>query len=194
MTMEIRQLQEAEIPAAAELAQGVFGFDLQRTITDEKLTEYFYDYANEGSLTNRFRCGQIFLWGVFEGPQLCGISSMQPEGHITMLYVYPAFRQRGYGKNLLKTMRIFARKVLGLEKVTVCAMPAWTTKYFTRNGFTALGYQPNPEFVNLEAKTQEAMYPVKKLGGKRVAALVIVTIVLVLAVSIGFLSFYTPAA
>lgn len=193
--MEIRQLQEQEIPAAAELAQGVFGLDLQRTIADQNLTEYFYDYANEGSLTNRMRCGQIILWGVFEGEQMCGISSMQPEGHITMLYVYPAFRRRGYGKSLLEAMRRFAREVLGLEKVTVSAMPAWTTSYFTRNGFTALQVQPHPEFVNLEAKTVNAsMYPVKKIPGKIIALVIAITIVLILAVSIGFLSLYTPAA
>jgi ribosomal protein S18 acetylase RimI-like enzyme len=193
--MEIRQLQENEIPVAAELAQGVFGLDLQRTITDEKLTGFFYDYANEGSLTNRVRCGQIILWGVFEGNQMCGVSALQPEGHITMLYVYPAFRRRGYGKALLDTMRTFAKKTLGLERVTVSALPAWTASYFTRNGFTVLAAQPHPEFANLEAPTkQEAMYPVRKLGAKRVAALVIVTVVLILAVSIGFLSLYTPAA
>jgi GNAT superfamily N-acetyltransferase len=193
--MEIRQLQENEIPAAAELAQGVFGFDLQRTIKDEKLIGGFYDYANEGSLTNRLRCGQLLIWGVFEGGQMCGVSAMQTEGHITMLYVYPAFRERGYGKELLRTMRRFARTALGLEKVTVCAMPAWTATFFSRNGFTALAAQPHPEFVYFEADTKpEAMYPVRKIGGKRMAALIVITIVLILAVSIGFLSLYNPVA
>jgi GNAT superfamily N-acetyltransferase len=191
--MEIRRLQEAEIPAASELAQGVFGFDLRRTITDGKLADYFYDYANAGSLTNRLKSGQLVMWGVFDGPQMCGVSAIQPEGHITMLYVYPAFRRRGYGKSLLRTMRIFAREALKLDRVTVSAMPAWTANYFTRNGFHALASQVHPEFVNLEAKTmQEALYPVRKLRGRTVACVLLVTLVLILAVSFGFLFFYTP--
>jgi ribosomal protein S18 acetylase RimI-like enzyme len=192
MTMEIRQLQEYEIPAAAELVQGVFGFDLQRTIRDEKLIEGFYDYANEGSMTNRIRCGQLILWGAFEGPDLCGVSGMQPEGHITMLYVYPRFRRMGCGRELLQAMRAFAKNSLGLDRVTVSAMPAWTANYFTRNGFTVLASQANPEFVNLEAGAmKESVYPVKKIRGGTLAAVIVTTVVLILAVSIGFLCVYT---
>jgi GNAT superfamily N-acetyltransferase len=192
--MEIRQLQENEISAASELAQGVFGFDLRRAISDERLAESFYDYTNAGSLTNRLRSGQLHIWGVFDGVQLCGISAMQPEGHITMLYVYPAFRQRGYGKALLRTMRIFARGVLGLDKVTVCAMPAWTANYFMHNGFSPLAAQPHPEFVNLEAPViRETVYPVRKIRGGTLAAVIVITVVLILAVSIGFFCFYAPS-
>jgi ribosomal protein S18 acetylase RimI-like enzyme len=192
MTMEIRQLQEHEIPAAAELVQGVFGFDLQRTIQDEKLIQGFYDYANEGSMINRIRCGQLLLWGAFEGPDLCGVSGMQPEGHITMLYVYPRFRRRGCGRELLQAMRAFAKNTLGLDRVTVCAMPAWTTNYFTRNGFTVLASQTNPEFVNLEAGAmKESVYSVRKIRGGTLAAVIVTTVVLILAVSIGFLCIYT---
>jgi ribosomal protein S18 acetylase RimI-like enzyme len=189
--MEIRQLQEHEIPAAAELVQGVFGFDLQRTIQDEKLIQGFYDYANEGSMTNRVHCGQLILWGAFEGVDLCGVSGMQPEGHITMLYVYPRFRRMGCGRGLLQAMRAFAKNTLGIDRVTVSAMPAWTANYFTRNGFSVLASQANPEFVNLEAGAmKEAVYPVKKIRGGTLAAVIVITVVLIFAVSIGFLSVY----
>jgi GNAT superfamily N-acetyltransferase len=117
---------------------------------------------------------------------------MQPEGHITMLYVYPRFRRMGCGRELLQAMRAFAKNSLGLDRVTVCAMPAWTTNYFTRNGFTVLASQTNPEFVNLEAGAmKESVYPVRKIRGGTLAAVIVTTVVLILAVSIGFLCLYT---
>ena len=189
--MEIRILSLDEIPAAAELAQGVFGFDLRRTITDQSLVRSFDEYANTENLTKMVSEGRLHMWGAFEGGNMCGISAMQPEGHITMLYVYPFFRKRGYGKQLLLTMRRFARDRYKLDKVTVCAMPSWTTNYFIRNSFFVLASRPHPEFVNLEAKTlQEVIYPVKPIRGRTLAALILGTIALILIASIGFLSFY----
>jgi hypothetical protein len=71
-------------------------------------------------------------------------------------------------------------------------MPAWTANYFTRNGFTVLASQANPEFVNLEAGAmKEAVYPVKKIRGGTLAAVIVTTVVLIFAVAIVFLWFYT---
>ena len=189
--MEIRILRLDEIPAAAELAQGVFGFDLRRTITDQGLVRSFDEYANTENMTKMISEGRLHMWGAFEGGNMCGISAMQPEGHITMLYVYPFFRRRGYGKQMLLTMRRFAKDHYRLDKVTVCAMPSWTTNYFIRNSFSLLASRPHPEFVNLEAKTlQEVIYPVKPIRGRTLAALILGTIALILIVSIGFLCLY----
>ncbi len=139
---EIRMLQIEEIPQAVELAQGVFGFDLRQTITDPQMIRFFEEYTTLENLTSMVSGKKLYMWGVFEGPQLCAMSAMQPEGHITMLYVYPYFRKKRYARQLLDTMRRFAKQTLGLERVTACALPAWTASFFVHNGFWQLPMQP----------------------------------------------------
>lgn len=139
---EIRMLRTEEIPQAAELAQGVFGFDLRQTITDPQMIRYFEEYAAAEHLTDMASQKKLYLWGIFESEQLCGMSAMQPEGHITMLYVYPYFRRKRFARQLLDAMRRFAKQSLGLERVTACAFPAWTALYFIKNGFWQLPMQP----------------------------------------------------
>lgn len=149
---EIRMLQIEEIPQAVELAQGVFGFDLRQTITDPQMIRFFEEYTAVENLTGMVSQQRLYMWGIFEAAQLCGMSAMQPEGHITMLYVYPYFRKKKYARQLLDMMRRFAKQSLGLERVTACALPAWTATYFIKNGFWQMRMQQS----NTTAQTAAA--------------------------------------
>lgn len=215
--MEIRILNEADVARAVELAQGVFDFDLSKIIEDKSLVSGFKEYSSVEHLSQMMRENLVTLWGVFDQGHMCGMSAMQPEGHITMLYVYPVFRRRGYAKQLLHAMRIYAANQYGLKKVTVSAMPIGTAPFFIRNGFDELGlqlyspevvrairtspgaicYQPDlssqPGFINLEAKTiQEVEYPVKRISGKTVGIIVAVTVAAILLIIVAFLLQYHP--
>lgn len=201
---EIRMLQIEEIPQAVELAQGVFGFDLRQTITDPQMIRFFEAYTTVENLTGMVSQRRLYMWGIFEAAQLCGMSAMQPEGHITMLYVYPYFRKKKYARQLLDMMRRFAKQSLGLERVTACALPAWTADYFIKNGFWQMQVQQNattaqtaaaqnqtPGFVYVEAKTlNDVVYPVKKIPGKALAATIILTILAITAVIVVYFGIY----
>lgn len=201
---EIRMLQIEEIPQAVELAQGVFGFDLRQTITDPQMIRFFEAYTTVENLTGMVSQRRLYMWGIFEAAQLCGMSAMQPEGHITMLYVYPYFRKKKYARQLLDMMRRFAKQSLGLERVTACALPAWTADYFIKNGFWQMQVQQNatiaqtaaaqnqtPGFVYVEAKTlNDVVYPVKKIPGKALAATIILTILAIIAVIVVYFGIY----
>lgn len=201
---EIRMLQIEEIPQAVELAQGVFGFDLRQTITDPQMIRFFEAYTTVENLTGMVSQRRLYMWGIFEAAQLCGMSAMQPEGHITMLYVYPYFRKKKYARQLLDMMRRFAKQSLGLERVTACALPAWTADYFIKNGFWQMPEQQNtataqpaatqnqtPGFVYVEAKTlNDVVYPVKKIPGKALAATIILTILAIIAVIVVYFGIY----
>lgn len=197
-------LQIEEIPQAVELAQGVFGFDLRQTITDPQMIRFFEAYTTVENLTGMVSQRRLYMWGIFEAAQLCGMSAMQPEGHITMLYVYPYFRKKKYARQLLDMMRRFAKQSLGLERVTACALPAWTADYFIKNGFWQMHVQQNtataqtaatqsqtPGFVYVEAKTlNDVVYPVKKIPGKALAATIILTILAIIAVIAAYFGMY----
>lgn len=189
--MVIRLLQIEEIPMAISLARGVFDYELRPSITDERLLRYVYEYVNEENTKNMIMSHTLYAWGAFEGNNICGISAMQPEGHINMLYVHPYFRKRGIGKKLLREMRWFAKEQYGLERVTVSAMPTWTTRYFLRNSFSPLAGNAHADYVYLEAKTiHEVRYPVKPIRGKTIAVIISIAVIMILAISIAFLTSY----
>ena len=184
--MEIRILQENEIPQAAKITQGVFDFCLSGSITDQSLVDGFLEYSKEVHIRRMAAEEKVILWGVFEQGQMAGMSAMQAEGHITMLYVLPAFQRRGYGKRLLETMRIYGRGSLGLEYVTVNAMPVYTAAYFLKRKFVQMNNTPGDcPFVPMYAGTIEDVQYEKKelsqgwilgttLGGLAVCAIVVV--------------------
>lgn len=191
--MEINILQKEQIPAAVGIARGVFEFDLKRTIADQNLVRFFEEYVTEPNLMRMVEEKNVTVWGVYEAGQMCGVSAMQSEGHITMLYVFPFYRKRGFGKRLLTSMREYAKATYHLDTVTVCALPAWTHTYFVKNGFTPLATQVHPEYVNLEAKTlATTAYPIKKIKGKTLAIIILTTILFVILTVVAYFAFAVP--
>jgi GNAT superfamily N-acetyltransferase len=84
-----------------------------------------------------------FPFAVTEANQLVGVSGMQSDGMITMLYVLPQWQNRGCGSRLLKVMREYGKDVCGFPKVTVNANPAWTSFYFAKKGFVHVNANKN---------------------------------------------------
>ena len=86
-------------------------------------------------------------------------------GHITMLYVHPHFLRRRIAKKLVTKARIYAKMELGLDMVTVNAMPPETAGYFRRIGFTDINQYTAPDalFIPLSAKSiKQVEYEKKK--------------------------------
>lgn len=164
--MEIRILTEQEISKALSLARGVFDFCVGGNVPDPQLVDGFMEYSSENNIRRMQADGSITLWGAFEQGQMAGMSAMQKEGHITMLYVFPVFQRRGIGRQLLKTMRAYGRSAYGHSYVTVNAMPIYTAAYFQKRGFAqikqAAGGCP---YVSMKAKTiKEVAYEKKELS------------------------------
>lgn len=190
--MEIRILTANEIPQALTLAQGVFDFCLGSSVPDPRLVQGFMEYSAEAKMTDMAAKGEITLWGAFEQGQLAGMSAMQKEGHITMLYVLPAFQRRGLGKSLLTTMRTYAKSRYGYSYVTVNAMPVYTAAYFQKRKFQQMNQvPPGCPFVSMQAKTiEEVSYEKKEIPtgwaiGASVGGLLICT-----AIAVAFMVSY----
>ena len=167
--MEIKFLNEQAIPQAVYVARGVFDHQIRGAIMDASLTQAFDEYVNEESLRKLYLEGRLFLWGIYADGQLCAVSGMQREGHITMLYVLPFYRKRKMGISLLKEMKRYAADVLGLDRLTVNALPAWSAGFFQRGGFRQMDPRQGgmSRFVCMEAKiAKETTYPIKPLSEK----------------------------
>lgn len=163
--MEIRNLEEHEIPQALALAQGVYDFCLSGSVPDPQLTRGFKEYSSAERIGSMVSENSITLWGAFEQGQMAGMAAMQKEGHITMLYVLPAFQRRGIGRQLLTTMRSYARSRYGYSYVTVNAMPVFTAAYFQKRKFEQMGQVPmGCPYVSMRAKTiDEVSYEKKEI-------------------------------
>lgn len=136
--MEIRILQETELANAAGLSRYVFDNCVKYRMEFPQTIEFVEDYLTADNLLKLYGEGKLVVWGVFVDEQLVGVSGMQSDGMITMLYVLPQCCGKGYGSSLLNTMRVYGKSVLGKEKIFVNATPAWASTYFVKQGFAFL--------------------------------------------------------
>lgn len=133
--MIYRIIREQEIAEAANLARYVFDTCLRGGVRDRETLAFVEDYLRADHLHQKVQNNQLVMWGVWDESGLCAVSGMQPEGHITMLYVTPDAQKHKIAKELLRTMRAYARNEWHLKRVSVNALPAWTSNYFERRGF-----------------------------------------------------------
>lgn len=187
--MDIRILSVQELPFAVNLSRYTFEHCLQRSIMQQEMIRGFYQYVSLENLSKLMQSKRINIWGVWMNGQLVGVSAMQAEGHITMLYIAPYCQRRGMGKALLKEMRKCAADVLCCKVVTVNAMPVWTENYFRRQGFQRIQMQqPGAPYVSLSAPViKEVSYPIKPMKPGIVAAVIGGFVVLILLIAFGFM-------
>ena len=141
--MEIRILQNEEINIAAGLSRFVFDNCLRNRMEYPQTIAYVEEYIAEENLKTLCEEAKLRLWGVFDDGRLVGVSGMQSDGMITLLYVLPQWQNKGYGSRLLKAMREYGKEVCGFTKITVNANPAWTSFYFAKRGFAHVNANQN---------------------------------------------------
>ncbi len=190
--MDIRILNEQELPLAVNLSRYTFEYCLQRSIMQQDLIAGFYQYVSVENLYDLIQSKRINIWGAWMNGQLVGVSAMQAEGHITMLYIAPFCQRRGIGKALLKEMRTFAADVLCAKVVTVNVMPIWASAYFERQGFLRIQMQQiGAPYISLSAPViKEVSYPIKPMKPGIVAAVIGGFVFLILLISFGFMLIY----
>lgn len=191
--MEIRFLQEEEIANAAGLSRFVFDNCLRARMEFPQTLSFVESYLTESNLRTQKAEEGLLLWGVFESGQLLGVSGMQKDGLITMLYVLPQCFRRKYGTNLLETMRIYARDVLGLSQVTVNANPAFTSYYFKKQGFQPITSKQNAPapFISMYATSDSLLFCKKRhVSGGVIAAAIIGCVLFATILGCGFMVWY----
>ena len=163
--MKAQILTEDQIPEALSIARGVFDYCLRNSINNPKMVQAFEQYSHQDYLKHMMEENYLVMWGAYDQGTIVGMSAMQTEGHITMLYVHPMYQRRGIGKKLLEEMRKYAKSVYNLSIVTVNAMPVWTENYFARRKFSRMNVMPNNDFISMQAVAiDEVTYEKKPLS------------------------------
>ena len=191
--MEIRILQEEELANAAGLSRYVFDNCVKYRMEFEQTTRYVEDYLTAENLVKLYKEEKLIVWGVFEQEQMVGVSGMQIDGMITMLYILPQCFRRGYGCGLLREMRRYAKEILGKEIITVNATPAWISTYFTKQGFAFVNKQQDMRvpYVTLYSKTDvPATMQKKHVSGKVIAGAIVGCFLFATVACFAFLLWY----
>ena len=136
--MEIRILRIEEMKNATGLSRYVFDTCLRNRMEYSQTIAFVEEYLTEENFTKLFLERKLILWGLFEGEQMVGVSGMQSDGLITVLYILPQCQNRGYGSEMLKVMQAYAKDICRFKKVTLNATPAWTSFFFGNKGFSNL--------------------------------------------------------
>lgn len=165
--MEIRKIKRNEIPDACRLSHMVYEMAIRRNRpADEQTHKFFYEYMTETNISSCCDSGELIIWAAFDKRFMAAVCAMTKIGHITMLYVHPHFLRRRIAKKLVTKARIYAKMELGLDMVTVNAMPPETAGYFRRIGFTDINQYTAPDalFIPLSAKSiKQLEYEKKKV-------------------------------
>jgi len=173
--MVVRILQDTEIKIASGLSRYVFDYCLRNRMNYPQTIAFVEEYIAEDNLTKLYHACDLILWGAFEGEELVGVSGLQRDGLITMLYVLPQHHNKGYGSRLLKEMREYVKTVCDFSRITVNANPAWTSGYFAKMGFRNVNANQDMHapFVPMYALPNQVSYEGKRSVSKRVIALAV---------------------
>ena len=131
--MEIRVLREDELMHASGLSRYVFDTCLRNRMEFTQTIPFVENYISETNIKEMVLENKLVVWGAFEQQQLVGVSGLQTDGMITLLYVLPQYSRRRCGMRLLSVMKEYAYTVLHLNRIIVNATPAWTAMYFSNN-------------------------------------------------------------
>lgn len=177
--MNIRMLREEELIHASGLSRYVFDTCLRNRMEFTQTIPFVENYIAEANLKNMCQENKLIVWGAFEEEQLVGVSGLQTDGMITLLYVLPQYAHRNCGSSLLTAMREYAKDVLHLTKVVVNATPAWTAPYFQKHGFSMVNPNTNLRvpFVPMQAFSDKTAFQKKERISVRTIAWAIIACV-----------------
>lgn len=151
--MEIRLLYRNEVQMAVYTAHEVFEACVKPYAKTQQEIDWYYSYVRVENLWQELSAGRLFLWGAFEGGQMCAVSAMQDVGHITMLYVKPQYARRHIGEQLMNQMCAYAAGQLHKQCVTINVMPVSAAAYFYHIGFVLTQGAPlGNSYVPLERR------------------------------------------
>ena len=191
--MEIRILQIEELANAAGLSRFVFDNCVRNRMEFVQTAAFVEEYLSLDNLTAMCQEQKLTIWAAFEMGQMVGVSGLQSDGMITMLYILPQYARRGFGSALLSTMREFAKDVYGFEQVTVNATPAWASTYFASQGFVFRDPKQNMHvpYVTMDAFSNKIqMFKKNYVSGKFIGITVVVCFLLATIIGCAYMAHY----
>lgn len=126
--MQIRLIKEPELWNAMNLCHQIFMQQVAPGYSPEGIKS-FEDFLAFEKQLEWYRNQERFTFGAFDGSILCGISQMDVDGHISLLFVEPHHQKEGIGTTLVYEMSRMAQQHFGCKILTVNAAPSAAEAY-----------------------------------------------------------------
>lgn len=185
--MKITKINGPDIGVALQVSRNIFYQTIAPFAENRQIIDYFEEYLQR--VGQELAAGRLTLWGAIINNCIVGVSALNTQGHITMMYVNQADWRKGIGKKLIKEMRVFAYNEYGLEEITVNVMPVWAAGFFYSCGFAPLSTTDNgiDLFIPLKIKAKkEIRYKRREISTKAVLLNVFIFLAIILATIIWY--------
>ena len=185
--MKIIKINGPDISVAIQVSRNIFYQTIAPFAQSRQIIDYFEEYLQ--TVEQEVAAGRLTLWGAIMNNCIVGVSALNTQGHITMLYVNQPDWHKGIGKKLIKEMRTFAYNEYRLEEITVNAMPVWTAGFFYSCGFAPVSatYSGNEIFIPLKIKVKkEIRYKRRAISTKAVLLNVFIFLAIIMATIIWY--------
>lgn len=126
--MQIRLIRETELWNAMNLCYRIFMQQVAPRYSPEGIKN-FEDFLAFEKQLEWHRNQERFTFGAFEGSILCGVSQMDTDGHISLLFVETHRQKEGMGTALVYEMARMAQQRFGCKILTVNAAPSVAEAY-----------------------------------------------------------------
>ncbi len=135
--MRVRPYAAADLETLIALFRASVRTVARRDYTFEQVLAWSPDEIDGNNWL--LRLGASSTWLAAEGTRVTGFISMEPEGHLDMLYVHPDFLRRGVASALLRRAE---RSACSQGVVTLSTEASITARpFFERHGFRLIAPQ-----------------------------------------------------
>lgn len=187
--MYVKRLQNSEILDGMHLVWEVFAEEIAPTYTPQGV-ETFRQFIKMDNFMPKMEERGIVMFGAVEGTELCGITAVQNDGHILLLFVRKSWQKRGVAKMLTEAVYQHCTTRLSLTRLTVRAFPG-AVEVYRHMGFREIAPEQDEDgirFVPMERMVSlEDIKPQKTKTSNKGLIIGVVVIVVVLFVLLGLL-------
>lgn len=194
--MYIRRLDEREVLEALHLAWEVFAEEVAPACSPQGIEE-FQRFIKYETVLPKVKNRELVFFAVIEGTEMCGMSAIRSDGHISLLFVRKKWQRQGMARLLFYAMQHYCVLERRMVRMTVNAAPN-AVEVYRHLGFSAraeeqtehgIRYLPMEYLIREAGEIVRSVRPAKK-GGKKMTALLafLLGFFVVSSAAIGFLA------
>lgn len=126
--MYVKRIQSNDILDGLHLAWEVFAQDVAPTYPPQGVEE-FQQFIKYDHMFPKAQRGEIVFFYAVEGEELCGMSAIRTDGHVSLLFVRKEWQRKGAARRLFHAMQQYCVIERRIATMTVSATPNAVAAY-----------------------------------------------------------------
>lgn len=132
----IRILEQSDLEEALRLVWKVFE-EFEAPFYSEEGNQEFKNFIELSSILEKYRNGNMKLWGCFDENLMIGVIATRAQKHICLLFVKKEYHQQGIARNLFLTALKDCQMNTKTKWITVNSSP-YAIGFYCKIGFTKI--------------------------------------------------------